>query len=71
MLRRNKQSTINGRPILQLPEKVVEFVDLDLSPEERAIYNAVEHRARVRVNKFLKAGTVLKHYHIILVLLCR
>ena len=71
MLRRNKGSEINGKKILQLPEKTVERVYLELSKDERAIYDSVEARARVRVNKYMRNGTVLKHYHVVLVMLMR
>ena len=71
MLRRTKESELDGKKILQLPPKTVEIVQLEFSPEERAVYASVEQRARVRVNKYLRAGTILKHYHVILVMLMR
>ena len=71
MLRRTKDTELNGIKILQLPAKTVDLVELEFTPEERAIYKAIELKARVRVNKYLKEGTVLKHYHVILVLLLR
>ncbi|KAK4687537.1 hypothetical protein P7C73_g2588, partial [Tremellales sp. Uapishka_1] len=71
MLRRTKDSEVNGKKILTLPEKTISVVELVFTPEERAIYTQVELRARVRFNKFLRQGTVLKNYSVVLVLLLR
>lgn len=56
MLRRTKESTINGKRILQLPPKTIEMVELDFTPEEREIYTSIETKARIKVNKWHKAG---------------
>jgi SNF2 family DNA or RNA helicase len=46
-------------------------VYLDFSPEERDLYKAVEERARVTVNKYLKAKDALKNYSSILAMIVR
>lgn len=56
MLRRTKDSTLNGKKILQLPPKTIEMVEMEFTEEERAIYAQIEADARVKVNKFFKAG---------------
>jgi hypothetical protein len=56
MLRRTKDSTLNGKKILQLPPKTIDMVEMDFTDEERAIYAQIEADARVKVNKFFKAG---------------
>ncbi|BEJ17347.1 hypothetical protein CspHIS471_0607480 [Cutaneotrichosporon sp. HIS471] len=71
MLRRNKDTELNGKKILELPAKTVNLAWQDFELDERAIYAAIEQRARMRVSKFLKAGTVMKNYHVVLVLLTR
>ena len=71
LFRRKKDSTIDGKPILQLPERTVELQVLDFTEEERSIYTAVETQSQVQFNKYLKAGTVLKNYASILVMLLR
>ena len=87
MLRRTKDSELGGKKILQLPPKTTELIEMDFTLEERAIYAALERAARVQVNKWFKAGrlcllgcylaemlmlgTILKHYHVVLVLLTR
>lgn len=70
-MRRNKDTEINGRKILDLPPKNTNMAWQDFEPDERAIYAAVEQRAKVKVTKFLKAGTLMKNYSVVLVLLTR
>lgn len=54
MLRRNKDTEVDGKRILNLPPKITNMDPLQFEAEERAIYAAIEQRARVRVNKFIK-----------------
>jgi SNF2 family DNA or RNA helicase len=56
MLRRHKNSELNGRRLLDLPPKTTEVVELDFTPEERSIYDSVEQRMRVKFNNYLKQG---------------
>lgn len=56
MLRRHKESKLNGRRLLELPPKTEELVELEFSPEERMIYDSVETRMRIRFNQFLRQG---------------
>ncbi|KAI1101828.1 SNF2 family N-terminal domain-containing protein [Jackrogersella minutella] len=70
-LRRTKTSTLDGKPILRLPELVKEDAMASFNEEQQAFYTALEERQRLQVNKFLKAGTVMKQYTYILVLLLR
>lgn len=71
LLRRNKKTEINGRPILNLPERRVEETNPDFSEDERNLYVALETSSAVKFNKYLKAGTVSNSYMQILVLLLR
>jgi hypothetical protein len=48
-----------------------EMVWLELNPDERSLYGAVEARARVDINKYLDQGTVMKNYSSILAMLVR
>ena len=70
-LRRTVRSTLDGQPILQLIEKEVKIEHIELSKDERAYYSALEKQTQLQFNKYLKAGTVLKNYTYILVLLLR
>lgn len=71
MLRRMKNSLIDGKPILQLPEKIENSEHVVFSEDERQFYNDLETRSQVQFNKYLRAGTVGKNYSNILVLLLR
>ena len=58
-LRRTKQTFINGKPILSLPERKDIRIQLTLTEEERAVYEAVKERS-VGVFKRLEAeGTLV------------
>ncbi|KAF9518340.1 hypothetical protein BS47DRAFT_1389234 [Hydnum rufescens UP504] len=71
LLRRTKNSVVEGKQILHLVDKDIEILQLDFSPAERKIYESIEARERIKVNKFIKAGTVMKNYAVILVMLLR
>jgi len=71
LLRRNKKSQIDGKPILDLPERTTEACHATFSDDELAFYRALESRTQLQFNKFLKAGTVGRNYSNILVLLLR
>ncbi|KAI5867457.1 SNF2 family N-terminal domain-containing protein [Durotheca rogersii] len=71
MLRRTKTSKIDGKPIIELKEKleVVDHVVFD--EDERQYYQSLEKNSRVEFSKYLAAGTIGRHYAQVLVLLLR
>lgn len=71
LLRRTKKSMIDGKPILDLPERTTEKQHAVFSEDEEAFYRALETQTQLQFNKYLKAGTVGRHYSNILVLLLR
>ena len=71
MLRRTKTSKINDEPILNLPERNTEEVHAQFDHHQRDMYDALEKQSNLKVNKFLKAGTMMNNYSYILVLLLR
>ncbi|KAK2030255.1 SNF2 family domain-containing protein [Colletotrichum zoysiae] len=71
LLRRTKTSQIDGKPILQLPEKTEEVVYAELDEDERKFYTDLETQSQVQINKYLRKGTLGKHYSHVLVLLLR
>ncbi|KAK8162571.1 SNF2 family N-terminal domain-containing protein [Phyllosticta citrichinensis] len=71
LLRRNKDSIVDGRPILELPPKTISFENVEFDEDQREFYNAIEHRTQLRFNKYLREGTVGTQYTQILVLLLR
>ncbi|KAL6889729.1 SNF2 family N-terminal domain-containing protein [Trichoderma longibrachiatum] len=71
MLRRKKDSELDGKPILVLPAKKEQVIYADLSQDERDYYDQLEKASRVTFNKYLREGSVGKNYSSILVLLLR
>ncbi|KAG9127974.1 hypothetical protein FRC07_006764, partial [Ceratobasidium sp. 392] len=71
LLRRTKTSRLDNKPLILLGSKAVELEWLTFSADEREIYDSVEARQQQQFNKFLKAGTVMKNYSAVLVMLLR
>ncbi|KAJ3486203.1 hypothetical protein NLG97_g6665 [Lecanicillium saksenae] len=71
MLRRKKNSLLDGKPILELPTKTETVVYAELSPDERDYYNQLEVKAQVQFSKYLREGSIGRNYSNILVLLLR
>lgn len=71
MLRRKKDSELDGKPILRLPPKTEEVIHATLSPEERDFYAQLEKKSQVLFNKYLRDNSIGKNYSNILVLLLR
>lgn len=71
MLRRKKDSELDGKPILQLPEKREHIVYAKLSADEQDFYKQLEKDAQVLFSAYLREGSVGKNYSNILVLLLR
>ncbi|EJD48096.1 hypothetical protein AURDEDRAFT_113300 [Auricularia subglabra TFB-10046 SS5] len=71
LLRRNKNSTVDGKPILELGPKTITIHKLDFSPREREIYDALEKRQQEKLNRILERGRLAKEYHFILVMILR
>jgi SNF2 family DNA or RNA helicase len=61
-LRRTKKCQVDGKPILDLPDRNVLKMSTPFSDDERAFYNALEQRTRERFNAYVRAGTVMKNY---------
>ena len=71
LLRRTKQSKIDGEPIITLPPKSEEIQHVIFNEDEQAFYSALETKTQIQFNKYMKANTVGKNYSNILVLLLR
>ncbi|KAF7302742.1 SNF2 superfamily protein [Mycena chlorophos] len=71
LLRRMKNSQLDGKKLIELTDKTVELVSLEFSEEEREIYNHFESIQQAKFNRFLREGSVLRNYASVLVLLLR
>ncbi|KDQ54158.1 hypothetical protein JAAARDRAFT_697737 [Jaapia argillacea MUCL 33604] len=71
MLRRKKDTLLNGRPLLQLPDRNVNVVHCDFDEDERSFYDDIEQKVSKRLDSIERAGEMNKNYTQILVLLLR
>ncbi|KAF2820357.1 hypothetical protein CC86DRAFT_471446 [Ophiobolus disseminans] len=71
MLRRQKCSEVDGKPILNLPAKHTAIDTVEFSDDEQTIYKALETKSQIQFNKYLKQNSVSSNYACILVLLLR
>ncbi|KAI0230056.1 hypothetical protein L0F63_002422, partial [Massospora cicadina] len=70
-LRRCKNTTIDGQPILKLPPRKVVEVRLNFSPEEQFFYASLEGDAQRKVQELQDKGELRSKYMHVLVLLLR
>ncbi|NP_001090145.1 helicase-like transcription factor L homeolog [Xenopus laevis] len=70
-LRRTKTSKIRGRPVLDLPERKVFIQHVELSEEEREIYESMKNEGKAVISRYVDEGTVLSHYADVLAVLLR
>ncbi|GAB2284978.1 hypothetical protein Dimus_019433 [Dionaea muscipula] len=71
MLRRTKDTLLNGVPIISLPPKNVELQRINFTPEERSFYAKLETESRKRFKEYAAAGTLNQNYANILLMLLR
>lgn len=63
VLRRTKDmKTPDGEPLVPLPPKHIEIVDIELSQTEREVYDYIFMRAKRTFSQNVEAGTVLKAF---------
>lgn len=70
MLRRTRDSILDGEKIVTLPPLSVEVSAAEFDEDQQKFYTALESKQQIEFNKYLKAG-LNKHYAHILVLLLR
>ncbi len=71
MLRRKKDSLLNGQKLIELPNRVIEIVPCEFDIEEQAFYDALVAKVELTLNKFIKSGDMMKNYTCVMVLLLR
>ena len=64
-LRRTKKEDVNGKPIIQLPEKFVEVVEKRMTADESSFYRQLESRSQNEFNKFVREGWRQNYHHIL------
>ncbi|PWA57475.1 Helicase, C-terminal [Artemisia annua] len=71
MIRRTKDTVIDGQPIITLPPKTIKLSSVDFSTEERDFYLKLEADSRSQFKAYAAAGTVRQNYANILLMLLR
>ena len=71
MLRRKKDSTMDGKVLIELPPRNLDLVECEFDDDERAFYDALNAKIQLTLNKFIKSGAVMSNYTSMLVLLLR
>ncbi|XWS15697.1 hypothetical protein CRYUN_Cryun34aG0024000 [Craigia yunnanensis] len=71
MLRRTKGTLLDGKPIINLPPKVIELKKVEFTKEERDFYSRLETDSRAQFKEYAAAGTVKQNYVNILLMLLR
>ncbi|KAL4368957.1 hypothetical protein GQ457_05G029520 [Hibiscus cannabinus] len=71
MLRRTKGTLLDGKPIINLPPKVIELKKVEFTKEERDFYTRLESDSRAQFKEYEAAGTVKQNYVNILLMLLR
>ncbi|KAI8629627.1 hypothetical protein F5Y19DRAFT_72252 [Xylariaceae sp. FL1651] len=71
LLRRTENTKVDGQPILTLPALTVNTVEAFFDKDQADYYEALEHRSKLQVNRYLKEGTIMRHYWYILLLILR
>ncbi|KAH7101209.1 SNF2 family N-terminal domain-containing protein [Auriculariales sp. MPI-PUGE-AT-0066] len=71
MLRRTKASTLNGKPILELPARNVKVVECEFDASERQFYRSLEEQTAKIFNDLDSAEGVQDKYASVLVMLLR
>ncbi|XP_077587001.1 helicase-like transcription factor isoform X1 [Stigmatopora nigra] len=70
-LRRTKDSELDGRPLVTLPEKSVCVEQVELSAVEREEYEQARNEGRRTISRYVAEGTVLRNYADVLAILMR
>ncbi|KAG2189262.1 hypothetical protein INT44_004404 [Umbelopsis vinacea] len=70
-LRRTKDGTIDGKPLLVLPARRVHITHVEFSDDERNFYDYLRAKAQAKFSKYMDSGTVMRHYSSVLVLILR
>jgi SNF2 family DNA or RNA helicase len=71
MLRRRKTDMVNGKPLIELPERHLSIVPCDFDEDERQFYFALENKIDEAMKKFVKNNEVMKNYTNVMLLLLR
>lgn len=70
-LRRTKDMQVDGKRLVELPRKTISMHYVDLSPEDREVYDKVEEIGKEVIEGYMRSGTVLQNYATVLQIILR
>ncbi|XP_077988188.1 helicase-like transcription factor [Glandiceps talaboti] len=70
-MRRTKTQKVDGKPLVELPDKKIYIQSVELSEEERTMYDTMASEGRITIGKYFKAGSLLANYGDVLAILLR
>lgn len=71
MLRRTKNTILNGKPLIQLPDRKVVIIQCMFDDDEREFYSSLENKTTEIFERMAKRDEVMKNLTSVLVLLLR
>ena len=69
MLRRTKNQTLNGRPLLELPGRNLDLIECQFDPAEKEFYVRLQDRMTSEVNKLVNENANVNYTHVLVLLL--
>lgn len=70
-LRRTKDMKVDDKRLVDLPQRTVTVHNVDLSQEDRQLYDRVELEGKRLVGQYVASGTVLQNYSTVLQIILR
>lgn len=62
---------VDGRRLVELPSKTISLHSVELTPEDRELYDKVEENGKEVIERFMESGTVLQNYATVLQIILR
>ncbi|KAG6336400.1 hypothetical protein ID866_2694 [Astraeus odoratus] len=69
MLRRTKNQILNGKPLLELPDRKLQLIECQFDDDEKEFYTRLERRMSTEVNKLVNENENVNYTHVLLLLL--
>lgn len=70
-MRRTKTQQVDGKPLVELPDRQVYVQPVELSLEERKLYDSMAKEGKLVIGKYFKTGNILHNYADVLAILMR
>ncbi|XP_078613180.1 helicase-like transcription factor isoform X2 [Branchiostoma floridae x Branchiostoma japonicum] len=70
-MRRTKTQQVEGKPLVELPPRTVFIQHVEMSADEREVYDSMATEGKVMVGRYFREGSVLTHYADVLAVLLR